>query len=543
MRVTKSTRRKNQAPKPTQPPSGSAPTDTSAGNARTAPKAATEKEAILTTRNFRLAKELSELREKHREEIKKNRNLNMQNMDLASRCRTAMGQIELMKKELSMNNTQTKESAANKGDYRVSRYSLDTPESDKRNDNKNRRSLATPKHLPQDNSPMAISVASSVNRLAGRTTESSPLAADTFGTTSSLDMDDDAEPSTSPNPVTPEIDEESPSNESGQKETSDIAFGELHSDDFFHPTYASTLPATPEKENINVDAMNQQFDSFLSISENGEKNDKQSEKVGDVDRIDAFEASFQTEFPTSFAESPSPSKGSPFADDFSDSFFMDPSMDGIDTNRRTPHSSQGSDVCPLGTVPDDEMDAPMDEALTLFPDSAFGSTVEKFETPKRQEDRRAVKKKVLSPIRNVLNGAQGGNPRIGRVDNDQDTPMDEARADGEEHSPALVLKRLQQRKAKHVSPAPRSVTHNSSLSISDEIKKLDAIANGSSSSREKRRSVKQPISYAEPTLNSKLRRGDVFFPKENGEIDAEIDNTLRDRLTNKAIASHTELHA
>ena len=464
-------------------------------------------------------------------------------MDLASRCRTSMGQIELLKKEA--------ESAANKGEYRVTRYSLDTPETDKRDDNKFHRSLATPKHIPQDISPLAISVTSSVKRLA-RMTESSPLAADTFGTTSSLDMDDDAEPS--PNPVTPDSDEESPSNESGEKESSDVAFGELHSEDFFHPTYANTLPATPEKENINVDAMNEQFESFLTISENEKSNDKQSEnvlKVVKVDGIDAFDASFQTDFSTSFAESPSPSKGSPFADDFSDSYF-NPSMDGIDTNRRSPRTrssrgsrgSRGSVVSRLGTVPDDEMDAPMDEALALFPDSAFGSTVEKYETPKRQEDRRAVQKKVLSPSRNVMNGEQGGNSRIGRVDSDEDAPMDEARADGEEHSPALVLKRLQQRKAKHISPTQRTVTNKSGLSISDEIRKLDAIANGSSTPRESRRSVKQPISYAEPTLNSKLRRGDVFFPKKNGAennrdnaIDTEIDNTL------KGLASHTELHA
>ena len=35
--------------------------------------------------------------------------------------------------------------------------------------------------------------------------------------------------------------------------------------------------------------------------------------------------------------------------------------------------------------------------------------------------------------------------------------------------------------------------------------------------KKSRRSVKQPVSYAEPSLSAKLRRGDVFFPKVEGE--------------------------
>lgn len=76
--------------------------------------------------------------------------------------------------------------------------------------------------------------------------------------------------------------------------------------------------------------------------------------------------------------------------------------------------------------------------------------------------------------------------------------------------------------------------------MSDEMKKLDAMANAVSAPSEgnmseksppksplsKRRSAKQPISYAEPRINSKLRRGDVYFPKkETMTDDADIGTT------------------
>ena len=61
--------------------------------------------------------------------------------------------------------------------------------------------------------------------------------------------------------------------------------------------------------------------------------------------------------------------------------------------------------------------------------------------------------------------------------------------------------------------------------ISEEMRELDALANGPHSralkSNVRRRAVKQPISYAEPSLSSKLRRGDVFFAKSDVENDAK----------------------
>ena len=53
-----------------------------------------------------------------------------------------------------------------------------------------------------------------------------------------------------------------------------------------------------------------------------------------------------------------------------------------------------------------------------------------------------------------------------------------------------------------------------SSKIRDEIRRLDAIASVNSQ-RPLRRSVKQPISYKEPSLTSKLRQGDTFFVKKN----------------------------
>jgi hypothetical protein len=49
-----------------------------------------------------------------------------------------------------------------------------------------------------------------------------------------------------------------------------------------------------------------------------------------------------------------------------------------------------------------------------------------------------------------------------------------------------------------------------------------------------RRAVKQPVSYAEPSLNSKLRRGDVYFPKTTPESSHEPSGGRHeDRSTSK----------
>merc|ERR1719253_635303 len=59
-------------------------------------------EMALSQKNHRLAKELSDLRVRHREETRVVSRLTMENMNLASRCREAISQVATLKKELSV---------------------------------------------------------------------------------------------------------------------------------------------------------------------------------------------------------------------------------------------------------------------------------------------------------------------------------------------------------------------------------------------------------------------------------------------------------
>ncbi|KAL9182193.1 hypothetical protein ACHAXT_012845 [Thalassiosira profunda] len=61
---------------------------------------AEEAAAALGQKNHRLAKELSDLRVRHREETKVVSRLTMENMNLASRCREAIAQVAALKKEV-----------------------------------------------------------------------------------------------------------------------------------------------------------------------------------------------------------------------------------------------------------------------------------------------------------------------------------------------------------------------------------------------------------------------------------------------------------
>lgn len=526
MRKGKTRRRHASSPtKSSQSSAGQSPKDANSNEAGAVERkqTATENEAILTSKNFRLARELNDLRVKHRDQTSITRQLTMDNRHLASKFRQALNHVEGLKKELAMYKNNTLQIAAvaeRDRDYEVSpKYNIETElntaisdDTDNLNssDDSYVKSIVTPRHAPQDNSPVGISMRSSVDRLAARETRSSQKTDQNIRTPS-------------PSPVTPDdSDEDSPINDNIENDS----FGELRSEDYFHQTYENTLPATPEKENVDVEGMNNKFDNFMSISESGENNEHGG-KLTASNSIDAFEASFQMTFPSSFADNALPP--SPENNEFSDSFFMSSSSKDLE---ESPVYESDEDT--------EDADAPMDKALSFFPASTFETDMGNFDEAEEdifENDNRASNR----------SGSSTATPRFDRQERIDDAPMDEASADDEEHSPTLVLKRLQQRKARQISPVPVQDGRNS-LSISEELEKLDAIANGIKSpsitpSREKRRSVRQPMSYAEPSLNSKLRRGDIFFQKEKENVDNDTINEkpLKDRQTNKNMKGHSEL--
>lgn len=550
-------------------PPGSASSTSGLSNIGMNERRVTAEEAALTAKNYRLAKELNELRCRHREETKNVTKLTMDNMNLATRCREAINHVDILKKELILEQKRNAEfivpgqTQVNSGnptfnlaltadkylDKKASMFDKTFPQ---------QRRLAQDHQIDNSHIETKLDKKNHDNLLQ-------PTNERLF-----RDVDAGADNILLNSPPLEQTPLLSPSISIKKTRSSgpDAAFGELQSTEFFQNSYKNTLPATPESENVRKDDKPYHYDAEKLMS-----NGSEGGIVCEGSSIDAFEASFNTTFPTSFKPTvlehslppPDPSSGSSGTGAFLDPFF--PDTQGCRKNgkgRPRRKSGDGKKVVrgkspPISSHNQLEPKIGQNSSKTSLKRIDFSRAINTKYKPKKKVDlfpESAMKSfeemSVSTPPakRKPLdeNGDAFHNPPpppseksgMGAARARYDAAYGESKEDilqsitpgceSSEHSPTLVLKRLQQRKAKEkISSPPVDQSSNAvaiSKSISEEIRKLDKIAKSSIVSDppspppeqlliSKRRNVRQPLSYTEPSLTSKLRQGDVFFPKED----------------------------
>lgn len=386
------------------PPSAGAPAPASVATNDQPRRKPTQEEAALTAKNYRLAKELSELRVRHRDETKAVTRLTMENMNLASRCREALSHVAMLKKELAMHQRRAAEALAlqRQQSQRMSEHGDETASNLDRDRTVPAASYPPPQPLmkeslsqpakhppqtPQDNQYSSVLYGEQGSASALGHTEHSTAtkpAANAEGDSRTLPVsqrpDFDAvshdlgmtrkpavmsSVSLKPGPLMDEVpaDElltDRDSSESG-RDSLDLFSGK------------SALPVTPEKETLEDDST----PSFSSLGglgrqsqpQTGGKDGDSSEKKSKSSRlrtakvsknqkgpstmssIDAFEASFDTTFPVSFStpsEEPPPSLDIAFdVPEFSDPFFLG-SHDGGEGSSSSPFVQSSPLSTPAG---------------------------------------------------------------------------------------------------------------------------------------------------------------------------------------------------
>lgn len=650
---------------------GNVVNSTNSSNERRKP---TSEEAALTAKNYRLAKELSELRVRHRDETKNVTRLTMENMNLASRCREAISHVAMLKKELAIHQRKNaeliaiqKQNISSKGtsnnvvsvgnsdasDVReleniMIDHSSPTLSSDPRaaivpQDQdpsiENQRVMLPPDLSSQKAEKSKIQSIGN-NRRDTRpkiqtTRQSSP--SDRFKSrplnnnyeTDQIDVSSklQTEKTTSSSPAPVIVDDSL--KDATNKEPHD-AFGELQTSNFFQNSYKLSLETTPERDDVLEDNKSSDIDDFKPFitptNAAGRSNDTQSTSTSSG--MDAFDASFMTTFPSSFPTSTatlSPTVNRAFdIPDFPDEFFLGSPEGNIsedaEKKRSNSHVKPDSQSNSSDSISTTQVPNKKNQKDHLFPSNAMSS----FEAMSLNNQKQHKSPKPKS-VRSDDAIHKSKNMNINRTPSSEEKLRDSQGTNKptnenkglDEHSPTLVLRRLQQRRAKERASASgqktassdgglsrdkrdgqvmngdnsitkrddelssrqdlstrfgvsrqstgRKVSALSAESVNDEIRNLDAIANNSTPPKtypahhSKRRNVKQPVSYAEPPLNSKLRRGDVYFPKKgqmnsiekedsggNQTIDSEyqsfgksrkkdVDDVLKDLVTTSTI--------
>jgi len=560
----------------------------------------------LTTKNYRLAKELADLRQRNRDESRNVSRLTMENMNLASRCREAISHVAMLKKELAMQQKRTVQALAsqreqnqrmtdsltssfisstnspgidgssklnrsrrvsgehesvdndndNDDDENVTRLISDTPSPGRTNiiipiqddDSKPNGSGTNTETSKRASSPIeevrdspATSVTASPKiemeplsniKAVDKVVDSVKVIMSSLGDPNSgEELIDAKESEIKKTPAlcsTPKRNNEKRSSLSKFRSRGDNDCDEVV-DENETGTGMGLFPFSPSSKafsnshsNRGTKSYDEQFptdmihDADIGGISNSHGNDsRQKVKMNLMNSVDAFEQSFSTDFPDSFTQiegTKHNALGGTSKQDIYNPFFPTPEKvkEKQDTNLSTVNSGQSS------------------VREYLKPDNGRFA----YRTQLKEEGKTELfDEACITPAKN-----KSKNAPLTAVAN-KDTKEGPQRP--EKVTPSTVRARYEkaygtttdtkQKSGKSVTSIVDEFEHNHMVNsgLKDAVKDItnsnDNDCNVQRKSR--RRSVKKPISYAEPALNTKLRQGTAFFPKISNNCEGSIPTT------------------
>jgi hypothetical protein len=321
----------------------------------------------------------------------------------------------------------------------------------------------------------------------------------------------------------------------------------------------SASPKVYKKSNSNLE--NKTYDEGFpsdTIDQPGSMDDAKSKgKINLMNSIDAFEQSFSTDFPDSFTpkESNSDKTLSPSGSGqkIYNPFFSTPEKLNSPADSSffgTPEEEKASS----GSSSKSQIEYETPPKRAASPSSPFDES-DADTGPKRPE------KSIPSAARARYEKALGPRVESSSLSKQSSGKAFDKGSSSGGSSPGALFRRIQQKKRldKNLESISNGSTPESQLteSPSSERKRQSQKAvlnivdtfeqsgsgktevtkdqNSSTASRFhgpikslRRRSVNRPISYAEPALNTKLRRGDTYFPKASPAMTSDDDENRRD---------------